>query len=277
MKETIKNKINKEKIKNKLNPKNYNKWNIVSILFGVMLGLISAMLFTKYKIKIFGVSFASIFSPLIAGYAESFLAHHKCKETTGAISALIIFIIVNIQGWIFPEQPISFSILTIGGLTLTIQAAFPIAVNYILYIILFGALGYLGHILSKLTYKLTNKELFASKNEYNLEEIDLTQYNVLGVSTPNIQGKKIIKNYGMIDENQIIKPDMNIFEEKTSEPTVFKQMEYYNKKITETLMKKAESMGANAILDMDINYSDIGGLQGLELIITISGTAVLIE
>lgn len=267
----------KETIKKKLNPDQYNIWNIISITFGVILGLISATIFLKYKIQIFGVNFSSIFSPLIAGYAESFLAHHKCKETTGAISAIIIFIIVNIKGWIFPENPISLSIMTLGGLTLTIQAAFPILMNYVLYIIIFGALGYLGHILSKITYKLTNKDLFASKNEYNLDEIDLTQYNVLGVGTPNIQGKKIIKNYGMIDANHIIKPDMNIFEEKTSEPAVFKQMEYYNKKITETLMKKAEDMGANAILDMDISYSDIGGLQGLELIITISGTAVLIE
>ena len=267
----------KTTIKNKLNPKNYDIWNLISIVFGIVLGLISTTIFLKYKIQIFGVNFSSIFSPLIAGYAESFLAHHKCKQTTGAISAIIIFIIVNLKGWIFTENTISLSIFTIGGLTLTLQAAFPILMNYILYIILFGVLGYLGHTLSKITYKLTKKDIFASKSNYNLDDIDLTKYNVLGVSTPNIQGKKIIKNYGLIDENYVIKPEMNIFEEKSSEPTIFKQMEYYNKKITEVLIKKAEDMGANAILDMDISYSDIGGLQGLELIITISGNAVIIE
>lgn len=270
--------MNIETIKDKAKfYKNYDIWNLIAIVFGIIVGLISTIIFLKYKIQMFGVNFSCIFSPLIAGYAESFLAQHKCSKTTGAVSAIIIFILVNIKGWIFPDNPISFSIMTIGGITLTIQAAFPILMNYLIYIVIFGALGYLGHYLSKITYALTKKDIFASKNEYNLDEIDLSQYNVLGVSTPSIDGKTVIKNYGLIDENYVIKPEINIFEERGTEPEVFKQMEYHNKKITGILLKKAEAMGANAILDMDISYSDIGGLQGLELIITASGTAVLIE
>ncbi len=267
----------KTKFKNIKSKLDYNRWNIIAITFGIVVGLIITEICLYYNLQIFGVNLSCIFAPLIAGYAESFISHHKCTKTTGAISAIIIFIIVNIKGWLFPNSPITFSLMTLGGLTLTLQAAFPIAVNYILYIIIFGTLGYIGHYLSKITYKLTKKDIFAPKNEYNLDKIDLTQYNVLGVTTPHIEGKKIIKNYGLIDENYILKPEINIFEEKRTEPIISKQMEYHNKKITELLMKKAEIMGANAILDMDITYSDIGGLKGLELIITASGTAVLIE
>lgn len=272
--------MNIKKIKDKTKfYKNYDIWNLIAILFGITLGYISAVIFLEYEIQIFGVNFSSIFSPLIAGYAESFLAQHKCSKTTGAISAIIIFILVNIKGWIFPDNPLSFSIMTVGGLTLTIQAAFPILMNYLIYLVFFGVFGYLGHYLSKITHILLKKDVSTSKNQYNLEDIDLNQYNVLGVSTPNIEGKTVIKNYGLIDENYVIKPEINIFEEEKegNEPQIFRQMEYYNKKITEVLLKRAQDMGANAILDMDINYSDIGGLQGLELIITISGTAVLIE
>ena len=43
-----------------------------------------------------------ITSPLMAGFVETIIARNKYGKSTGAISAILTFILINLWGWFFP-------------------------------------------------------------------------------------------------------------------------------------------------------------------------------
>ena len=43
-----------------------------------------------------------IVSPLLAGVVESYIAIKKYGKSTGAISALLTFLLINLYGWVLP-------------------------------------------------------------------------------------------------------------------------------------------------------------------------------
>ena len=111
--------------------KNYlieKKWAIVAILIGTGVGFLSALLCVRWHLVIFGFNIAFIISPLIAGFVETLIARRMHGKSTGAISALLIFIIINAYAWIFPKDPIVLNFFTLGGLALMIHT-FPISIN----------------------------------------------------------------------------------------------------------------------------------------------------
>ncbi len=77
-----------------------------------------------------------------AGFVETVIARRKYGKSTGAISAILTFIIINIYGWILlgiiTNNPAELSLITIIAIILTIQAAFPILMNYILFVVGLG-------------------------------------------------------------------------------------------------------------------------------------------
>lgn len=262
------------------------KWGIAAILIGTAVGFLSAVICVKGHIAIFGFNISFIVSPLIAGYTETYVARKKYGKTTGAISALLIFLLINIGSWVFPKEPISLSIITLGGLGLAFQAAFPILVNYLIFVIFLGTityvLGYIGNILSGLTLNLTSGDKSKnndSKDEtYDPESIDLSRFNVLAVNTSEIHGKTISKNYGIMNSEYIFKPNLELYNKGSSkDPVIFKQMEFGRKAALAKIMEISQKIGANAIIEIEIDYTDIGGLKGSEIMITASGTAVLIK
>jgi len=119
------------------------RWALIAILIGTVAGLGSAVLCVVWNLVIFGFNIMYIISPLIAGFAETFIARRKYGKSTGAISALITFILINAYGWLapgwfYPKEPVSLSIITIIAIGLMIQAAFPILINYILFVVVVG-------------------------------------------------------------------------------------------------------------------------------------------
>ncbi|MCK9150944.1 heavy metal-binding domain-containing protein [Methanobacterium alcaliphilum] len=255
------------------------RWGIAAILIGTAVGLLSAVICIRGNIAIFGFNISFIISPLIAGYVETIIAQKKYGKTTGAISALLIFLIININSWVFPKDPISINFITLGGLGLAFQAAFPILVNYLIFVVFLGALtyliGYLGTLLSKATYKITGQK--PEENHIIPELIDLDKYGITAVTT-TIKNKSISKNLGIISSAHIFKPDLKVINSKNgNSPNIFDQFEIARNIALADLMEKTKELGANAILEIEIDYTEIGGIKGSEILVNVSGNAILLE
>lgn len=120
------------------------RWAVLAVAAGLAAGLASAVVSVKFQLVIFGFNIMYIISPLLAGFVESYIAGRKYGASTGAVSAILVFLSVNIYGWLFPAEPIQWNVFTVGGLLLAFQAAFPTTVNFILAAAIMYALGLLG-------------------------------------------------------------------------------------------------------------------------------------
>ena len=107
--------------------------------------------------------------------------------------------------------------------------------------------------------------------------------NIILTTTPSIEGKKITRYYGIVTGEAII--GANIFRDifagirdivggrSGSYEEVLREAK--DNAITE-LEENARRMGANAVVGVDLDYETIG-TNGSMLMVTASGTAVLIE
>lgn len=249
------------------------------MLIGTTLGFISAVICVYANLVIFGFNVMFIVSPLIAGFSESYIAQEKYGKSTGAISALLIFIIINIYGWFFPKNPITINLFTLGGIALTIQAAVPILVNYILFVVFLGTITYVIGLIGNLISKLLGKEIESLEEP---ETVDLPQLDLLFSTVTNIEGKNIVKQLGLITGEAILKED----EEKSNSSRLKKitskkgqNIKYKLGRVRNEALKNLESeakkLGANAVLGVNIDYKNVGGLKGNTVIVTATGSAVL--
>lgn len=106
---------------------------------------------------------------------------------------------------------------------------------------------------------------------------------MLTTTTPNIEGKHIVKYYGIVSGETIIGANFvrdlfasvrdfiggrsGSYEEvlRKAKATALKEME-----------EEARRMGANAVIGVELDYAAIGS-NGSMLMVTASGTAVLME
>ena len=105
---------------------------------------------------------------------------------------------------------------------------------------------------------------------------------MLMTTTPIIEGKRIVKYYGIVSGETII--GANVFRDlfasirdivggrsgsyevlRMAKDTALKEME-----------AQAAQMGANAVIGVDLDYETVGG-SGSMLMVTANGTAVKIE
>lgn len=261
------------------------RWAIIAVLIGTGVGFLSAVICVKWHLVIFGFNILFIVSPLIAGFVETFIARRMYGKSTGAISALLIFIIINAYAWLFPKDPIVLNFFTLGGLALMIQAAFPILINYLVFVVFLGVLtyiiGFLGNLLSKAMDKISKKPLESEGVEKIPEDtfenlIDKLEVPI--VSIPHMDGGKITKHIGMVTGEAIVMEnsegiskltkklhlqDMNLDEVKSAALT--------------RMLQNAKEIGANTVIEVLIDYDSIGGLMGNAIIVTATGTAVIYE
>lgn len=254
-----------------------NRWAFAAILIGTLLGFISAVICVYANLVIFGFNIMFIVSPLIAGFTESFIARKKHGKSTGAISALLIFLIINIYGWFFPKNPITLNLFTLGGIALTIQAAVPILVNYLLFVVFIGTITYVMGLIGNFISKLLGKEIEEEK-----ETVDIPKMDVLFSTVPVIEGKNIIKHFGLITAEAILKEDKNeekssILEKITPKNNKMHDLSKVRNEALKKLEAEAKEIGANGVLGVNINYESIGGLKGSTMIVTVGGNAVLYE
>ncbi len=251
---------------------------------GTGTGFLSGILCVWWNLAIFGFNITFIVSPLIAGFVETWIARRMYGKSTGAISALVIFIIINAHAWLFPKDPIVLNFFTLGGLALMIQAAFPILVNYVIFVVFLGALtymiGYLGNLLSKAMDKISKRT-----PEPDVEEIpDNSLENVIDnlevpiVSIPQMDGGKITKYIGMVTGEAIV----NENSEGISKLTRKLQLDGVNLDKARNaaiirMLEDAKKIGANTVIEVIVDYNSIGGLNGNAIIVTATGTAVIYE
>jgi len=267
------------------------RWAITAIVLGVLVGFISALVCVRWHLVIFGFNIMYIISPLMAGFVETVIARRKYGKSTGALSALLTFLLINIYGWfVFPrisQEPVTLSLITLIAIALTIQAAFPILVNYILFVVVVGTLnrviGFLVNLPSKIKRNPPEAEGKEEITGPSTDETLLDELTMPLVSVPHVEGGKIKKYVGLVTGEAVA-------EEKESEGQLSKlskifqptQMEDLNlgearKVALSRMLENAKSLGANTVIEVLIDYVSMGGLQGSALIITATGTAIIYE
>jgi uncharacterized protein YbjQ (UPF0145 family) len=266
------------------------RWGIIAITLGILVGVFSAYICIKYNLVIFGFNIMYILSPLAAGFVETVIAHEKYGKSTGAISALLTFILINIWGWFIlgyiTNNPTTFNLITLIAIVLTIQAAFPIFMNYLLFVvgisIVRKVIGFLVYLPSKIQGKpkeVENREI----NGPSVDEIFLDTLKIPLVSVPNTPIGKIKTNIGLVTGEGIAeeKEAKNLISKLTNiiEPTQIDDIYLGEaKKVALTrMLQSAKSLGANTVIEVLIDYVSIGGFQGNAFIVTATGTAVIYE
>lgn len=123
---------------------------ITAITAGTIVGTLVYVVFLIGKIDIFGFNLGCIVAPIVAGYVEVVIARRICDESTGAISAFILFLITVIYGFIIKNPTFGFNLLTIGISIIIIQAAIPIAMNYFIIVVVIALLTHFLKLFKKL-------------------------------------------------------------------------------------------------------------------------------
>ena len=107
---------------------------------------------------------------------------------------------------------------------------------------------------------------------------------MLVITTPTIEGKKIVKYYGLVSGEAIL--GANIFKDFFAgiRDIVGGRSAAYEKELRKAkdiavteMAEQAKAMGANAVVGIDLDYETIGGGGGNMLMVSAAGTAVLYE
>ena len=267
------------------------RWAIVAILMGILVGFISAYLCIIYHLIIFGFNIMYIISPLMAGVVETVIARRKYGKSTGAISALITFLLINIYGWFLPgtfvdptKEPASLSFITIIAIILTIQAAFPILMNYVLFVVGLGLIRRIIAFMVFLPSKIrgqTRETVTKVIAGQGVDEIFLNELPTPLLSIPHVEGGMVKKSIGLVIGEAIAKEtETNGFVEKLSKINEPTNLDDFNlgdarKVAISRMFENAKALGANTVVDVSLDYNSMGGFQGSALIITATGTAVI--
>lgn len=106
---------------------------------------------------------------------------------------------------------------------------------------------------------------------------------MLTTTTPNIEGKRIIKYFGIVSGETII--GANLFRDlfASVRDIVGGRSSSYEEVLREaknTALREMEEnamrLGANAVVGVDLDFETVGG-NGSMLMVTASGTAVFVE
>ncbi len=268
------------------------RWAIIAIGLGILVGFISAFICVAWQLIIFGFNIMYIVSPLMAGFVETIIARRKYGKSTGAISALMTFLIINLYGWFFPgwyypKEPVTLSFITVIAIILTIQAAFPIMMNYVLFVM---GLGIIRRIIGALIYLPSKIRGVTPETEGNdeilgpsVDETFLDELTLPLVSVSNLGNGKIKKNMGLVTGEAVAeeKKPQGLLLKLTSiiEPTKLEDIHLAEARKTalSRMLENAKTIGANTVIEVSIDYHSMGGLQGNALIVTATGTAVVYE
>ncbi|MCH7973696.1 MAG: heavy metal-binding domain-containing protein [Bacteroidetes bacterium] len=107
---------------------------------------------------------------------------------------------------------------------------------------------------------------------------------MLVITTPSIEGKKIVRYYGIVSGEAIL--GTNIFKDFFAgiRDIVGGRSAAYEKELRKAknialseMTEAAEALGANAVIAVDLDYETIGGGTGNMLMVSASGTAVTYE
>lgn len=262
------------------------RWAIIAVLLGILVGFFSAILCIIWHLVIFGFNIMYIVSPLLAGVVETFVARKKYGRSTGAISALLTFILINIYGWFLPgyfldptKEPATLSFITIIAIVLTLQAAFPILINYILLVVVVGIFVKLVSLPSKIMGK--TEEMTGNRELVKSDFISVDNLAVPMVSQSDTDGRNIKSHIGLVTGEAVAQE--KLVEGRFSKLTkLIRPVELDDIYLSDArelavsrMMDEAKSLGANGVSDVSIDFVSIGGFQGSATIVTATGTAII--
>jgi uncharacterized protein YbjQ (UPF0145 family) len=106
---------------------------------------------------------------------------------------------------------------------------------------------------------------------------------MLVTTTPNIEGRRITKYFGIVTGEAIL--GANVFKDLFAgirdivggrSATYEKELERARQIALAELQERAQQLGANAVVGVDLDYEVLGANNGM-LMVSASGTAVLTE
>lgn len=257
-----------------------NQGFAIAIIIGTIVGIISMKLCIYLNLAIFGFNIYLIISPMIAGFVETYISKKLTHETSGAISAIILFIITNAFGWILSSDPIEWNLFTLGGLVLMFQAAFPLTINYIILAIGFAVVylfGRMGVIFETILIKHDKTVPVSELSEKRLNDL------LILTNEPDIP---ILEYHGLVFAENVIEFEQKNASERVEylgshqdKKSVLKHKDYVmaKKYILNQLELNAKKLGANAIIDIEIEYTNYNQQIPPDMLIAAYGTAVTIE
>ncbi len=272
---------------NSMNLKNHERMKyireaILCILIGTIAGLGVYGFFLYFHIDIYGWNLGLIFAPLAAGYVETILANRIIGENLGAISAFFLFIYTTFYSFILKNPTLGFNVITIGSIAVILQAAFPTAINYIIFSLGFGIASYVSGIFKKITNHVYNlilryyeKYVLKEPHILDLERIEEKKSYEVPIFNEKESNEKInsLDFYFMTSTDLITMNHENIgifnthvIIEKYKRLNPPKELEYkalyeLKKGKDECLIKLSEeikSAGGNGVMDLEIQYGLIG-------------------
>ena len=299
----IKQKINDLTITKRLKDENERKVflkELGCIDIGIIVGIVTYVICLYTHFDIYGWNFGLVLSPLFAGYAESLAAKRYLEESTGAISAFILFLITVIYGFIIANPTLGFNVITAGSIVIILQAAFPIAVNYFLIATVLAIISQVTGVFKKITHFIWNlyEKIFNKKTKLK-EKIEEKESNKVHSF---YDGTLDMNNLGVLLLTMEDSPkDLNILEYKgiyeSSHIFSFKRREEIKSGIEDSLekellicaqiaedkallklIKQLKADGCNGLLNLNMAIETLGQSKGENLAhVVMRGTGVIFE
>ena len=299
----IKQKINDLSITKRLKDEEERKVflkELGCIDIGIIVGIVTYVICLYTHFDIYGWNFGLVLSPLFAGYAESLAAKRYLEESTGAISAFILFLITVVYGFIISNPTLGFNVITAGSIVIILQAAFPIAVNYFLIATVLAIISQVTGVFKKITHFIWNlyEKIFNKKTKLK-EKIEEKESNRVHSF---YDGTLDMNNLGVLLLTMEDSPkDLNILEYKgiyeSSHIFSFKRREEIKSGIEDSLekellicaqiaedkallklIKQLKADGCNGLLNMNMAIETLGPSMGENISqVVIRGTGVVFE
>ena len=267
---------------------------------GIIVGIVTYVICLYTHFDIYGWNFGLVLSPLFAGYAESLAAKRYLEESTGAISAFILFLITVVYGFIIANPTLGFNVITAGSIVIILQAAFPIAVNYFLIATVLAIISHVTGVFKKITRFIWNlyEKIFNKKTKLK-EKIEEKESNRVHSF---YDGTLDMNNLGVLLLTMEDSPkDLNILEYKgiyeASHIFSFKRREEIKSGIEDSLekellicaqiaedkallklIKQLKADGCNGLLNLNMAIETLGQSKGENLAhVVMRGTGVIFE
>ncbi len=267
---------------------------------GIIVGIVTYVVCLYTHFDIYGWNFGLVLSPLFAGYAESLAAKRYLEESTGAISAFILFLITVVYGFIISNPTLGFNVITAGSIVIILPSAFPIDVNSFLIATVLANISHVTGVFKKITRFIWNlyEKIFNKKTKLK-EKIEEKKSNRVHSF---YDGKLDMNNLGVLLLTMEDSPkDLNILEYKgiyeSSHIFSFKRREEIKSGIEDSLekellicakiaedkallklIKQLKADGCNGLLNMNMAIETLGPSMGENISqVVIRGTGVVFE
>lgn len=297
----IKTKINKLTISKRLHNEEERKKFFIEIgciALGTVIGIFTYAFCLYTNLAIFGWNLGLALSPLAAGYIESMAARNHLNESTGAVSAFILFLITVIYGFIIANPTLGFNVITAGSIIVILQAAFPTAVNYFLIAMGLGIISHVTGVFKKITGFIWNsyekifrkesklKEIYNEKqinNRYNFYDMDL-EMNDLGILILTVEdspkGLDILEYKGIYESRHIFslnqRKEIRSGIEDSLEGDILFNTKLAHDKALLKLIKELKADGCNGILNLNTSFETLGANKGENMSqVVMKGTGIV--